>query len=183
MPRSTTTTTAPVTTTTGNLRTLDLVRTRVDSPIGDLLLVARPDGGPLVGLFVADHEKAPAPGATWVDDADAFADVTLQLDEYFAGARTAFDVAVELVGTPFQTTVWRALLDVPYGETESYGSLAARIGRPTASRAVGAANGRNPVSLIVPCHRVIGADGSMTGYGWGTERKSWLLTHERAHLV
>ena len=87
---------------------------------------------------------------------------------------------METAGTPFQTTVWNALREIPYGETWSYGELAAHIGHPGSFRGVGGANGRNPVSIVVPCHRVIGADGSLTGYGWGIERKNWLLTHERA---
>lgn len=150
--------------------------TYVDSPIGRLLLTGRP--GVLTGLYVADHEKCRLPGDDWVEDASIFAGVVAQLGEYFAGERTDFDLQVELDGTPFQTTVWAALQEIPYGETWSYGELARHIGRPTGSRAVGMANGRNPVSIVVPCHRVIGADGSMTGYGWGTDRKTWLLAHE-----
>ncbi|MCU1375133.1 MAG: methylated-DNA (protein)-cysteine S-methyltransferase [Actinomycetia bacterium] len=152
--------------------------THVDSPIGRLLLVGRP--GRLAGLYVADHEGCRAPEPTWTEDAEPFAGVVAQLEEYFEGRRTVFDLDLELEGTPFQRTVWAALQDIPYGETRGYGQLARAIGRPTASRAVGAANGSNPISIIVPCHRVIGADGSLTGYGWGTERKSWLLDHERA---
>lgn len=150
--------------------------TYVDSPIGRLLLVGR--DGVLTGLYVADHEKCRQPAADWVEDASVFTDVIAQLREYFAGERTDFDLEVELEGTPFQTAVWAALREIPYGETWSYGELARHIGRPTGSRAVGMANGRNPVSIVVPCHRVIGSDGSMTGYGWGTDRKTWLLAHE-----
>jgi len=102
-----------------------------------------------------------------------------QLDEYFAGTRQDFNVALELRGSPFQVEVWTALQAIPYGETTSYAGIAGAIGRPAAVRAVGAANGRNPISIIVPCHRVIGADGSLTGYGWGVEHKAWLLDHER----
>jgi methylated-DNA-[protein]-cysteine S-methyltransferase len=101
-----------------------------------------------------------------------------QLDEYFKGDRTSFDVPVDLKGTPFQMSVWRALMLIPCGSTWSYGRLAAQIGRPKASRAVGGANHNNPVSIIVPCHRVIGSDGSLTGYGGGLWRKEWLLDHE-----
>src|ERR1700690_2867719 len=101
-----------------------------------------------------------------------------QLAEYFAGARRVFDLPLALHGTPFQQRVWRALTEIPYGETWSYGQLAKRIGNPKASRAVGLANGSNPISILVPCHRVIGADGSLTGYGGGMERKQWLLRHE-----
>jgi methylated-DNA-[protein]-cysteine S-methyltransferase len=152
--------------------------THVDSPIGRLLLVGRP--GVLTGLYVADHERGPVPEPTWTEDAGPFAAVVAQLGEYFHGRRTEFDVALAPSGTPFQLAVWAALQEIPFGETVGYGELAGRIGRPNASRAVGAANGRNPISILVPCHRVIGADGSLTGYGWGTARKSWLLDHERA---
>jgi methylated-DNA-[protein]-cysteine S-methyltransferase len=102
-----------------------------------------------------------------------------QLAEYFAGERTEFDVPLAAVGTPFQQRVWRMLEKIPFGETWSYGQLAARIGRPSASRAVGAANGKNPIGIIVPCHRVIGANGSLTGYAGGMPMKKWLLAHEQ----
>lgn len=152
--------------------------TVVDSPVGRLLLVGRP--GVLTGVYVADHDNAPEVPEDSVEDADAFADAAEQLEGYFAGERTGFDLQVELHGTDFQREVWHALLDVPHGSTASYADIARSIGRPSAVRAVGAANGANPVSIVVPCHRVIGADGSLTGYGWGTERKTWLLDHERA---
>lgn len=153
----------------------------VDSPIGTLLLVGRP--GVLTGLYVAEHDGGPQPEPGWTEDPDVFVEVRRQLTEYFSGTRTTFDLDVELQGTPFQQAVWSALRQIPYGQTMGYGELAREIGRPAASRAVGAANGRNPVSVIVPCHRVIGADGSLTGYGWGTDRKAWLLDHERANLT
>lgn len=146
------------------------------SPIGALLLVGRP--GMLNGLYVADHERCASIPPDWVEDAGAFDEPLRQLAEYFDGTRTTFDVRIELHGSPFQRQVWEALLEVPYGGTASYGDIARRVGRPTAARAVGAANGRNPVSIIVPCHRVVGAGGALTGYGWGTERKAWLLDHE-----
>ena len=155
--------------------------TTVDSPLGPLLLVGR--HGALTGLYLGAHEKCPPTQAAWIEDAAPFKDVAQQLDEYFAGDRTDFDIEVDLAGTPFQRAVWRALQAIPYGETISYAELARRIERPAAVRAVGSANGRNPVSIIVPCHRVIGADGSLTGYGWGTERKSWLLDHEQPTLL
>jgi methylated-DNA-[protein]-cysteine S-methyltransferase len=104
-----------------------------------------------------------------------------QLTEYFAGTRREFDLPLRLQGTTFQTRVWRELSEIPYGQTWSYGQLAHRIEKPSASRAVGLANGRNPISILVPCHRVIGADGSLTGYGGGLERKRWLLAHEGLH--
>lgn len=103
-----------------------------------------------------------------------------ELAEYFAGTRQRFDVALDLVGTPFQIEAWQALLEIPYGQTRSYAQQARRIGRPTAVRAVAAANARNKISLIVPCHRVIGSDGSLTGYGGGVARKRWLLALERS---
>lgn len=149
----------------------------LDSPIGRILLVGRP--GVLTGLFVADHDRCPPVRADWSPEDTTFEAARRQVSEYFAGTRTEFDLRLEATGTPFQTVVWRALDEIAYGETWSYGQLADRIGRPGSSRAVGAANGRNPISIIVPCHRVIGADGSLTGYGWGTDRKTWLLQHER----
>ena len=151
--------------------------THMDSPIGRLRLVGR--AGVITGLYVADHDKCPPADPAWVEDASVFTDALRQLGEYFAGHRTDFDLEVELAGTPFQATVWQALTTIPFGETSSYGEIAEAIGRPGSGRAVGAANGRNPVSIVVPCHRVIGADGSLTGYGWGTDRETWLLEHER----
>jgi methylated-DNA-[protein]-cysteine S-methyltransferase len=150
----------------------------VETPIGQVLLAGRP--GVLTGLFVASHERCPALPSAWRRDDDALAEARRQLEEYFAGTRTTFDLPLELEGTPFQVMVWSALRDIPFGETISYGELARRVARPGASRAVGAANGRNPISIVIPCHRVIGADGRLTGYGWGHERKAWLLQHERA---
>ena len=111
------------------------------------------------------------------------AEVMRQLRAYFAGERLTFDLPLAPIGTEWQMKVWLALRDIPVGETVSYGTIAARLGRPTASRAVGAANGRNPISIVVPCHRVIGANRSMTGYGGGLPRKQWLLAHEGARLA
>lgn len=154
-----------------------LLWSHLPSPIGNLLLVGRP--GVLTGLYVADHDRCPGVAPGWVENDDAFTDVRGQLVEYFEGTRHTFDVHTEPAGSPFQRQVWRALLDIPYGHTASYGDVARRLGRPTAARAIGAANGRNPISIVVPCHRVIGANGTLTGYGWGNERKAWLLDHER----
>lgn len=148
-----------------------------DTPIGRLLLAGSQDA--LVGVYVDAHEHTPALDPAWRRDDDALEDARVQLDEYFAGARTRFDLPVRPTGTAFQLAVWSALQEIPFGETRSYGDIARRIGRPDAVRAVGAANGNNPISIVVPCHRVIGSDGSLTGYGWGVERKSWLLEHER----
>jgi methylated-DNA-[protein]-cysteine S-methyltransferase len=151
-----------------------------DSPLGSLLLTA--DGTHLTGLFMGASGK-PQSTAGWLEDATAepLAATRRQLSEYFAGSRRTFELPLRLRGTAFQERVWRELTEIPYGETWSYGQLAARIGKPGASRAVGLANGRNPISILVPCHRVIGADGSLTGYGGGIERKQWLLAHEGLH--
>ncbi|HEY3241481.1 MAG TPA: methylated-DNA--[protein]-cysteine S-methyltransferase [Acidimicrobiia bacterium] len=154
------------------------IYSHVQTPIGRILLAGRP--GVLTGLFVASHDRCPPVPSTWRRDDDGLAGARQQLEGYFAGTRTVFDLPLELEGTPFQVAVWSALRNIPYGETISYGELARRVGRPGASRAVGAANGRNPISIVVPCHRVIGADGRLRGYGWGNERKAWLLDHERA---
>jgi methylated-DNA-[protein]-cysteine S-methyltransferase len=150
----------------------------VDSPIGRIRLTGR--NGKLSGLHLADHHRCPPADAQWTLDEDAFDDVRQQLEEYFEGSREVFDVALDLEGSPFQVEVWTALTAIPYGQTTSYAAIAQAVGRPTAVRAVGAANGRNPISVIVPCHRVIGADGRLTGYGWGVDCKAWLLDHERA---
>jgi len=150
----------------------------VDSPIGCLLL--QTDAVSLTGLYM-DVPGRPIRGMNdRQEDANAgpLPEAVRQLEEFFAGKRREFDLPLRLNGTPFQQRVWRALTEIPYGETWSYGELAKRIGNPNASRAVGLANGRNPVSIVVPCHRVIGADGSLTGYGGGLPRKQWLLAHE-----
>lgn len=153
----------------------------LDTPIGRVLLVGAP--GALTGLYLADHERCPPLPPGSMPDDDAFNDAREQLRDYFAGTRTTFDLPLRLTGTKFQVGVWSALRDIPYGHTSGYGELARRLGHPSAARAVGAANGRNPISIILPCHRVIGGDGSLTGYGWGVETKAWLLDHERAHAT
>lgn len=155
--------------------------TTVDSPIGELLLLG--DSHALRGLHMQAGPRPMTVASGWEPDAPAFTNVRAQLAEYFAGRRTAFEMAFVLDGTPFQQRVWNALRAIPYGETISYGKLARAIGRPMAARAVGLANGRNPISVIVPCHRVIGADGTLTGYGGGTERKRMLLDLEAATLA
>ena len=148
------------------------------SPIGELLLVG--DGETLSGLYMQDGRKPKRIAPDWTESAAPFADVKRQLQEYFAGERTTFDVPLAPEGgAPFEREVWHALEEIPYGETVSYGEIARRVGQPTAARAVGTANGRNPIAVIVPCHRVIGADGSLTGYGGGLERKRLLLELER----
>lgn len=150
----------------------------IDSPLGPLTLAGR--GGTLRHVLMLDHAHAPN-RLDWVRDDSAFAAAVEQLSAYFAGERTQFDLDYEMVGTEFQRRVWTALLTIPYGQTRSYGQLALQIGAPTASRAVGLANGRNPLSIIVPCHRVIGGTGSLTGYGGGIDRKRILLDLERRH--
>ena len=157
----------------------EILTSTVESPIGPLTLIAR-DG---VLTNVSMHEQrhtSPPPADAFTDDA-WFKDVAAQLDAYFAGELSTFDLEMNLLGTLFQQRVWSQLCDIPYGETISYGELARRVGNANASRAVGLANGRNPIALIVPCHRVIGANGSLTGYGGGLERKTWLLEHELRH--
>jgi len=153
-----------------------LLYTTVDSPIGELLLLG--DGGALRGLYMQEGRKPGTVPRGWARDPEAFVEVRTQLGEYFAGERRSFDLPLEPAGSPFQLQVWRALREVGYGETLSYGELARRIGRPNAPRAVGAANGANPLSVVIPCHRLVGADGTLTGYGGGIERKRLLLDLE-----
>ena len=152
------------------------------SPIGPLLLVGEPSatgGVHLTGLYMEEHRRGPAVDAAWREDAAPFAAVARQLDAFFTGERRTFDLDLAPSGTPFQLRVWEELRRIPAGETTTYGELAARIGRPAAARAVGAAVGRNPISVIVPCHRVVGSDGSLTGFAGGLERKRALLALER----
>ncbi|MER5362861.1 methylated-DNA--[protein]-cysteine S-methyltransferase [Streptomyces sp. NPDC002785] len=158
--------------------TRDVTRqhTVVDSPYGPLTLVAT--DGVLAGLYMRDQRHRP-PEETFGDpDPRPFTETIRQLDAYFAGERREFDLPLHLEGTPFQRSVWAQLQLIPYGETRSYGELAELLGKPGASRAVGLANGKNPVGIIVPCHRVIGASGSLTGYGGGLDRKQRLLAFE-----
>jgi len=146
--------------------------TTIDSPVGPITVQVNDDGAVTSALFGEPELTAePSPAS------DAAAE---QFRQYFAGERTTFDLELALVGTPFQQRVWSALREIPFGDTASYGELAARIGQPTASRAVGLANGRNPIAIVVPCHRVIGAAGRLIGYAGGLDRKRWLLDHERA---
>jgi methylated-DNA-[protein]-cysteine S-methyltransferase len=157
----------------------------VDSPVGRLLLTGAllaNDVRALTGLYMLDAgEYSASVQAGMTRRPGGFGAVAAQLGDYFAGERTAFDLPLAPRGTPFQLAVWAELTRIPYGKTVSYGEVAAALGKsPVASRAVGLANGRNPISIIVPCHRVIGADGSLTGYGWGLDRKEWLLRHEGA---
>jgi methylated-DNA-[protein]-cysteine S-methyltransferase len=151
----------------------------LDSPIGELLLTG--DGKFVTGIWMQSHRSEWKRTKTLRRDDGAFAEARKQLTEYFNGKRADFDFLLAPEGTSFQRKVWNALCDIPYGETISYGELARRIGQPTAARAVGLANGSNPLPIVVPCHRVIGADGSLTGFGGGIERKRWLLAHEKSH--
>ncbi|MDQ1603464.1 MAG: methylated-DNA-[protein]-cysteine S-methyltransferase [Actinomycetota bacterium] len=150
-------------------------RTTIDSPVGQLLLTS--DGTSLTRLLFGPYDIDPS----WVDQRDDVLDESVhQLDDYFAGRRTDFDLPLEPAeGTAFQRRVWLELRTIPYATTINYGQLAGRVGNPNASRAVGLANGRNPISIVVPCHRVIGANGSLTGYGGGLDRKRLLLDLER----
>ena len=148
----------------------------VDSPVGLLTLAGR--DGRLMHLRMVDQTYEPSHDG-WERDDMAFPGAVEQLESYFAGERFEFDIEMELVGTPFQRNVWAALLTIPYGDTRSYGEIAAQIGSPGAFRAVGLANGHNPIGIIVPCHRVIGSNGSLTGYGGGLDRKRALLALER----
>jgi methylated-DNA-[protein]-cysteine S-methyltransferase len=146
----------------------------IDSPIGRLLLSA--EAGALTGLWMEPFEEPAEAGRR----DPVLTAARRQLDAYFAGTLTAFDLPLAPAGTPFQTGVWNELQRVPYGTTVSYAELADRVGRPGHFRAVGSANGRNPISIIIPCHRVVGSNGSLTGYGGGNDRKRWLLDHEAA---
>ena len=154
-----------------------VTHTVVPTPLGATTLVAH--DGRLSALLMPSSKYAEVQGPFGERDDDGFEDARSQLAEYFAGERTEFDLPLEPAGTPFQRSTWLALREIPYAETINYGQLALRVGNPKASRAVGLANGRNPISIVVPCHRVIGADGSLTGYGGGLDRKRLLLDLER----
>ena len=157
-----------------------LASTRVDSPVGPLTLIVSEVGLRAV-LWDSDDparvhlDSLPTPQ----DDHRVLKQAARQLDEYFAGDRREFSVPLDLIGTAFQISVWRSLEAIPFGDTLTYGEIAAQLGKPEASRAVGAANGRNPISIIVPCHRVVGANGSLVGFAGGVEKKAWLLGHEQ----
>jgi methylated-DNA-[protein]-cysteine S-methyltransferase len=149
----------------------------VPSPVGPLTLVG--DGTRLSGLYMDRQRHLPVLEDVTYDD-EAFPIAVAQLEDWFAGRRTAFDIGLDPHGTHFQMTVWKVLADIPYGETMTYGEVAARAGYPGHARAVGAAVGRNPIGIVVPCHRVVGAGGKLTGYAGGLDRKRWLLHHEGA---
>lgn len=159
---------------------------RVDSPVGKLLLVGERDGARLLlrGVYFenAPHAASAIPTGALEDDL-AFAEVRAQLEAYFAGRRTAFELTLAPVGTEFQRQVWQALATIPYGTTTTYAEIARSVGKPRAVRAVGAANGRNPLSIIVPCHRVVGQDGTLTGYAGGLPNKRHLLDLESSRTL
>ena len=146
--------------------------TTVPSPIGDLLLTS--DGDLLTGI----HMEGPQPGRDWQKDPPTLAAAADELRAYFAGELRSFAVPLRTDGTPFQQKVWGELRRIPYGQTISYAELASRVGNPLAARAVGSANGKNPICVVIPCHRVIAADGTLGGFGGGLWRKEWLLKHE-----
>ena len=148
----------------------------LDTPIGELLLAGEDEALSMIGFPKGSMRRDPEPD--WIFNEKPLANARKQLQEYFAGERREFDLPLRLSGTEFQVSVLEALLDIPYGETTSYGEIARRIGRPKAVRAVGAANGRNPIPIVVPCHRVIGSTGDLTGFGGGLDTKEALLRLE-----
>lgn len=158
---------------------LTFARARLQVPFGELTVVAS-DKGVRYITFENDAHPKSYQNMSVIDDAShpVVARTVAQLHEYIKGTRRTFDVPLDLVGTEFQVQAWSALAKVPYGTTASYAQQAASIGRPKATRAIGAANGRNPVVVVLPCHRIVGADGSLTGFGGGLHVKKWLLDHE-----
>jgi len=154
-----------------------IYHTEIDCPLGPLLLTM--DHGQLTNVCMFQQKRVANISSRSISDAGPFASIIKQLEEYFSGRRHEFDIPLRLDGTPFQVSVWNELRKIPYGTKTSYGEIARRIGNPKAVRAVGLANGRNPIPIIVPCHRVIGSNGTLTGFGGGLENKSLLLDLER----
>ena len=150
--------------------------TRMHSPLGSLLVIGTEQH--VTGIYIQAQKYHPEPGVRWIRADDRFSEERSQLDQYFAGRRRRFDIAIRPAGTTFQRDVWSALARIPFGTTTTYGEIARRIGRPDAPRAVGAAVGRNPISIVIPCHRVVGADGSLTGFAGGIRNKRLLLNLE-----
>src|ERR1051326_4144199 len=159
----------------------ELAYTRMESPVGPLLLAGNESGLHEILFVNGRHSAKPKP--EWCEDAKPFKETIRQLKAYFSGDLEQFDLNLEPQGTPFQLQVWNRLCDIPFGETISYGELARRIGNPNASRAVGLANGSNPIPIIIPCHRVIGSNGKLTGYGGGLPIKEKLLALEKRQLT
>lgn len=154
--------------------------TWMESPVGRLLLAA--DEGGLIEIAFAEGRTAPVAQPTWTCGGGLLSEPVRQLDAFFAGELRDFDLRLKPRGTAFQQRVWKLLCDIPFGETISYGELARRAGNPAASRAVGLANGSNPIAIVIPCHRVIGSNGKLTGYGGGLPNKRWLIDFERSQL-
>jgi methylated-DNA-[protein]-cysteine S-methyltransferase len=154
-----------------------LFTTTLKSPVGLLRLYATQ--GALTAIYLENHKGAPELVATEREDLPVLLTARRQLEEYFAGERVSFELPLEPMGTPFQRTVWSALQEIPLGVTWSYAELARRVGKAGAARAVGSANGKNPLSIVVPCHRVVGSNGTLTGYAGGVPTKRWLLEHEQ----
>ncbi len=150
----------------------------LDAPIGPFLVAGDGRRVVMTSFSTGRQQRRPEPG--WIKDPDPIEPILGQLEDYFAGQRTEFDVELEVTGTPFQLAAWRALRTIPFGETRSYGDVARALGEPGASRAVGAANAANRLPILIPCHRVIGADGTLTGFGGGLDTKRWLLDFEGA---
>ena len=159
---------------------MSMFYTQIESPLGPLLLVA--DDARLRQILFVNGRHPVKPESSWKEDPTAFSQTIRQLQAYFAGELENFDLQLAPEGTPFQLAVWSSIREIPYGETISYGELARRIGNPNASRAVGLANGSNPIAIIIPCHRVIGSNGKLTGYGGGLPIKEKLLALERGQL-
>ena len=149
----------------------ETLKVRIESPIGGVRVTTNRDGAVVEVAFVDDDRATGKPG-------EAASAAAQQLQEYFSGARTEFDLELEPAGTEFERRVWAELVRIPFGLTDTYGAIADRLGDPGASRAVGLANARNPIAIVVPCHRVVGASGDLTGYAGGLWRKKWLLAHE-----
>jgi methylated-DNA-[protein]-cysteine S-methyltransferase len=162
---------------------MTLVLSHLSSPVGRLKLVAGDAG--LVAILWEEDDPARVRLCAMIEQPDhaVLAETSRQLGDYFAGRRQRFTVKLDFRGTDFQKRVWTALLAIPFGETRSYGQIARELGRPSASRAVGAANGRNPISIIAPCHRVVGSNGALTGFAGGLAAKTFLLEHERRHAA
>lgn len=160
---------------------MNLMSTHIDTPVGRLYVTAGDDGVHEIHWPNAASPEAPDDGTTMGTNA-VLVELARQLDEFFDGDRIEFDVPLAPHGTPFQLAAWQVLREIPFGATMTYGEQARRLGDPKKARAVGAANGKNPLSIVVPCHRVVGSNGKLTGFGGGLEAKAWLLDHEQRTL-